>query len=154
MKRYGYLIAGLVTVAAVAVVALFVWPGLLGSQRASAGGSVSGSDQAGVTAVVRLLKGLPAHAAAGDTADLAPSLHVTPAVLRKLVPPGSVVTPAPATWRRTGAVASITVILRRPGQHPARYVAVMFRERRGWKLAQTFPGVPAGIGAPGASGGG
>jgi hypothetical protein len=100
------------------------------------------------------MKGLPAHAAAGDTADLAPSLHVTPAVLRKLVPPGSVITPAPATWRRTGAVASITVILRRPGQHPARYVAVMFRERGGWKLAQTFPWAPAGIGASSAPGGG
>jgi hypothetical protein len=155
-RPYGYLAVALVAVLVALAIAFFVWPGLRGgSQGASLSAGRAGRDQADVAAVVRLLSTLPAQAAVGNSGDLAPSLHVTSAALHILVPPGSVITPSPATWRRTGAVASITVTLRRPGQGGARYVAVLFRERGGWKLAQTFPWAPAVTGvAPGAPAGG
>jgi hypothetical protein len=144
-RRYAYLVVALAAVVvAIVVVALLAWPALRGRgpRAADVAGRAAG-DQADVAAAVRLLTTLPAHAAAGDTGGLAPSLHVTRAALRKLLPPGSVIATSPSTWRRTGAVASITIILRRPGQGRVRYVAVLFRERGGWKLAQTFPWAPA-----------
>jgi hypothetical protein len=145
-RRYAYLVAGLAAVVvAIAVVVLLAWSGMRGNgpRAADVAGRVAG-DQADVAAVVRLLTTLPAHAAVGDTGDLAPSLHVIrAATLRRLLPPGSVITTWPTTWRRTGAVASITIVLRRPGQGRVRYVAVLFRERGGWRLAQTFPWAPA-----------
>jgi hypothetical protein len=155
-RRYRYLGVGLAAVIAVAaVVIVLVWSGGRGAGRgASVTPGLAGRDQADIAAVVRLLTGLPARAAAGDTSDLAPSLRVTPAAVRKLIPPGSVIRPDSRTWRRTGAVASITLVLRRPGRGKVEYVAVMFRERDGWKLAQTFPWAATGSApTPGAGGG-
>lgn len=104
-RRYAYLGVGLTAVAAIAaVVIVLMWPGVRGaaSRGASMTPGLAGRDQADVAAVVRLLTGLLARSAAGDTSDLAPSLRVTPAALRKLIPPGSVILPDSRTWRRTG----------------------------------------------------
>lgn len=98
-------------------------------------------EQSNITEVTTLLTALPSQLAAGDTSALMPGVDaVSAGQARAALPAGSSLTINPQTWRRTGAVASVSV-----GVHPAvgpaqPYIAVLIQTPSGWKLSETVPG--------------
>jgi len=84
--------------------------------------------------VTKLVIGLPERFAAGDVGVLASGVREEFANVRGALPAGTVLTVDPATWRRTGAVASITVSARPPGAAASRFVVVVVLEDGAWRM--------------------
>jgi hypothetical protein len=95
-------------------------------------------EQDNIKAATTTLDGLPAEFSQGRTDGLAAGDAATGADMRMAFPPGAQVVVDPATWRRTGAIASVTVAVR-TAAGSSRQVAILFDDGAGWKLSETYP---------------
>ncbi|MFI5915791.1 hypothetical protein [Dactylosporangium sp. NPDC051541] len=89
--------------------------------------------------VTRLLTGLPGRFAAGDAEVLAGGVREEFPDVRGALPAGTVLIVDPATWRRTGAVASVAVSAQPPGTAASRFIVVVVFEDGAWRVLSTTP---------------
>ncbi|MEU2613979.1 hypothetical protein ABZ570_20700 [Micromonospora sp. NPDC007271] len=95
-------------------------------------------EQARIAAVAELAERLPAAVARGDTSVWSAATRERFADLSATLPTGSTVTVDRATWRRTGAVASVEVTVAGGDQAPRRYTLVVVHEDGTWRVSGTF----------------
>lgn len=95
------------------------------------------AEQPNVTAVTRLLTGLPAAFAAGRKDGLTVDAATRFADVRKALPPHSRVDVHPDTWRRAGTVGTVAVTITVPRSAPQAFVVVLSQEAGGWKVVST-----------------
>jgi len=94
-------------------------------------------EQQHLAEIARLLDRLPAELAEGKADSLAPGTPKTD--LQKALPANAKLAGYPDTWKRTGAIASMTVKVSDRGlfPRPQKVTAIFSRTDDGWKLAQT-----------------
>jgi len=111
-------------------------PSATGGLQVHTGGEAG--ERGAVEEVARLLTGLPAAIAAGQTSWLADDSPVRSVDVHTLLPAGSTVTVDGASWRRTGAVASVDAVV--AGTEKPRVRVVLVRQPEGWRVSETFQG--------------
>lgn len=134
-----------IVVAGVAVVLLHPWRD--GGGRGVAGPpesvvvrtSADPGEQQRLDDVTKLVTGLPERFAAGDAEVLASGVREDFPDVRGALPAGTVLTVDPATWRRTGAVASVAVSAQPPGTAASRFIVVVVFEDGVWRVLSTTP---------------
>ena len=96
------------------------------------------SEKTNVTQVTKLLEELPAELHAGRTDSL--TVEARQLDFKKALPAGSTVLVYPDTWRRTGAVGSMTVKIKQFGLLPKskKFTVVVFNEGGIWKVSQAY----------------
>ncbi|MFI6266645.1 hypothetical protein [Micromonospora sp. NPDC051006] len=90
-----------------------------------------------LTAVTRVVEGLPAQFAAADTSALAAGSRDQFGDVRKALPVGTTLAVDAASWRRTGSVASVLVTATRSGGESTRFRLVVIREEGAWRVLST-----------------
>lgn len=90
-----------------------------------------------VAAVTRLVAGLPAQFAAGDPSGLSEGARERFTDLRAALPADTALAVDASSWRRTGAVASVTVTATRPAQPPVQFSLIVIWEAGSWKVSTT-----------------
>jgi hypothetical protein len=101
--------------------------------------SADPGEQQRLADVTKLVTGLPERFAAGDAGVLASGVREDFPDVRGALPAGTVLTVDPASWRRTGAVASVTVSARPPGATVSRFVVVVVLEDGAWRVLSSTP---------------
>jgi hypothetical protein len=154
MRRVWWLVLGLVCAAGV-VAGVLWWTSRGGvpvavpaTAQPSIGSAVPADDlavhgaepgeQENIKDVTALLAGLPSAFAQGRSDDLIVGAGAEGVDVRVVFPVGAGVSVDPATWRRTGVVASVTTTVTSPDA-TTRQVAIVFRDGAGWKLSETYP---------------
>lgn len=95
-------------------------------------------EQENIKDVTTLLTGLPSAFAQGRSDALIVGAGAGGVDVRAVFPMGAVVSVDPATWHRTGVVASVMTTVTSP-RATTRQVAIVFRDGLGWKLSETYP---------------
>ncbi|MCI4061290.1 hypothetical protein MRQ36_01345 [Micromonospora sp. R77] len=90
-----------------------------------------------LTAVTRVVEGLPAQFAAADTSALAAGSRDQFGDVRKALPAGTTLAVDGASWRRTGSVASVLVTATPPGAKGTRFRLVVIQEEGAWRVLST-----------------
>jgi hypothetical protein len=96
-------------------------------------------EQANISAAAALLAALPRQLAGGDMSGLLPGgLAQTATQARTTLPAGASITVDPHSWRRTGAVSSISVTVHFKTGANQHYVALLIKSQSGWNLSETY----------------
>ena len=101
--------------------------------------SADPGEVASIEEVTQLITGLPQRFAAGDNGMIATAARDQFPNVRTALPAGTVLTVDPATWRRTGVVASIAAVARVPEAPPTRFIVVLMLENESWRILSTTP---------------
>ncbi|MEH0820476.1 MULTISPECIES: hypothetical protein [unclassified Micromonospora] len=90
-----------------------------------------------LTAVTKVVEGLPAQFAAANTSALAAESRDQFGDVRKALPAGTTLTVNAASWRRTGSVASVLVTATQAGGEATRFRLVVIYEEGAWRVLST-----------------
>lgn len=88
--------------------------------------------------VADLVEGLPAAVARGDITVWSAATRERFADVSKALPPGSTITVDRASWRRTGAIASVDVTVGGPNLTSGRYRLITVHEDGAWRVSGTM----------------
>ncbi|GAA0810997.1 hypothetical protein [Spirilliplanes yamanashiensis] len=148
-RVYALLGAGVLTLGGLAAVAVLLWPQADAPATPAAPAAPADAvvvrttadpgEPERLAAVTALVAQLPAQFAAADTSALTASAREQFGDVRRALPAGTTLAVDPASWHRTGAVASITVTATRPGQPGVRFRLVTVQEGGAWRVLSTTP---------------
>jgi hypothetical protein len=96
-------------------------------------------ETANLQTIVRVLQALPGQLAHGDVSALSSGTAQQFADPKAALPAGATLTVDATSYRRTGAVASVTVTAAAPGTQTTRFSVVLVHENGSWKISGTYP---------------
>jgi hypothetical protein len=95
-------------------------------------------EQANLAAVTEVVRLLPEQFAKGDAGSLTEEARSRWGDVRTALPPGSTLTVQPESWRRTGLVASVQVVMHSPGRADMQFMVVFAKDQGTWKVSSTY----------------